>query len=77
MDDDSYGTHLLAFLTGMLILGVIMILHTVAAGPHVVAEGINETKRVEIGKGFRLESCDYVLTPSNASVKVEFIKEGK
>jgi hypothetical protein len=77
MDDDNWGTHLLAFLLGLAVFGVGLILHTLSDDPHVTANGINEIKRVEIGKGFRLESCDYVLTPSNASVRVEFAKEGK
>lgn len=77
MDEDTVGTHLLAFLFGMLVFGVGLIIHTVADDPHVVADGINTIKRLEIGKDFKLESFDYEITPSNASVRIEFTKEGK
>ena len=77
MDEDSVGTHLLAFMLGLLVFGIGMTLHVTHADPHVVANGVNKIKRIEIGKGFKLESCDYVLTPSNANVRITFVKEGK
>ena len=77
MNDDNWGMYLLAFMLGMLVCGIGMIIRTVAADPYVEADGINEIKRVEIGKGFKLESFDYEITPSNASVRIEFAKEGK
>ena len=77
MNDDSWGTAILAFMLGLIVFGIGVVIHTVAADPHVVAKGINEIKRVEIGKDSKLESCDYEITPSNASVRIEFTKEGR
>ena len=77
MDEDSVGTHLLAFVLGLVVFGIGTIVHTIVDDPHVVANGVNKITRVEIGKGFKLESCDYEITPSNASVRIEFAKEDR
>lgn len=75
MDDRTAGG--LMFLAGMAFSLVLVAASHLLEPTSVKVKTGTDMRMVEIGRGFRVKMFDYDIGPSNASVKVEFIKEAK